>query len=65
VGAEAHSAVPVAIRALEAAEAPVRAAAARALGKLNGGEAAGKALRKALDDADPEVRQAASDALLP
>jgi HEAT repeat protein len=64
VGGEARSAVPVLIRALQAPEAPVRAAAARALGRLGGGEAGVRALRKALEDSDPEVRTAASDALL-
>jgi HEAT repeat protein len=65
VGPEARPAVPVLLRALgAAAEAPVRAAAARALAGLGGGEAAAKALRKALDDADREVREAAGDALL-
>jgi HEAT repeat protein len=64
VGGRAQPAVPVLIRALQAPEAPVRAAAARALGRLDGGEEGIKALRKALEDSDAEVRTAASDALL-
>jgi HEAT repeat protein len=65
VGAEARGAVPLLTKVLEeAGEAPVRAAAAGALARLGGAEAAEKALRKALDDEDAEVRRAASDALL-
>jgi HEAT repeat protein len=64
VGEDARPAVPSLIKALGAPEAPVRATAARVLGRIGGGEAGEKALRRALDDPELEVRQAAGDALL-
>ncbi len=68
VGKAGQEAVPALIAALTDPDARVRVAAAETLGSLGsiGPEArsAAAALRKALDDDDPNVRRAASEALL-
>jgi HEAT repeat protein len=52
------------VEALSAPSSRVRLEAARALGKFKTGPKTVEALRKALDDSDPEVRSAAAESLL-
>jgi HEAT repeat protein len=65
IGKEARPAAAVLVTALADPESGVRAAAAAALGQLGDlDKTAKKELARMLNDSDPAVRQAASDALL-